>query len=125
MVAIFTLIMLCNYTAFIKSKKKRILVRNTLISSIIVIISSSIIWMGYNKSVGSSLVFLAIIYLCFNIALFKDMDKGPSYIRILGKASVFMFAGVVFIVIQALTEGELLEMFEGVLPGDANHNKRK
>lgn len=58
---------------------------------------------------------MSVIYLCFNIALLKDMDKGPSFFKILGKASVIMFAGIVFTVIQALTEGEILEILQGVI----------
>ncbi len=96
-----------------------------MIATIIMIIIFSLIWADSNKLLGSSLVFLSVIYFCFNIAFYRDTNRGPSYIRILGKASLFMFAGVIITVIVALTEGELLDIFGGGYTGDTDKKRPK
>ncbi|NLK28711.1 MAG: hypothetical protein GX306_10280 [Clostridiales bacterium] len=117
--------MLLNYAIIINLKKRRSFIKYIIIATIIVIIIFSIIWTDTNKSLGSSLVFLSVIYLCFNLAIYRDIDKGPSYIRILGKASLFMFAGVIVTVIVALSEGELLDLFGGSYTGEKDKKKMK
>ncbi|MCC5909980.1 MAG: hypothetical protein JJT76_06035 [Clostridiaceae bacterium] len=125
LMVIFAIIMLLNYKAFIKIERKELFVRINIIATVIVIIISVIIWIVKSMSLGSSLVFLNVIYLCFNIALFRAIDKESNYIRILGNASIIMFAGILFSVIQALTEGEGMDIIGDSWSGNFKKKKIK
>ncbi|QUH26186.1 hypothetical protein [Serpentinicella alkaliphila] len=123
LVVMFAISMLLNYKFLIKIKQKKTFIKNNIIATTIVIIISVIVWIVYSLSVGSSLLFMNVIYLCFNISLFRAIDKDYIYIRILGNASMLMFGGILFFVIQALTEGEGIDIF--VDSWSENYNKKR
>ncbi|NLL68487.1 MAG: hypothetical protein GX236_12495 [Clostridiaceae bacterium] len=125
LMVVFAVMMLSNFIVFRKIERKEIFARNNIIAAIILIIISVIIWISYDKPIGSSFVFLNAIYLCYNIALYRYTNKSQINIRILGSASVLMFAGILFFVIQALSEGEGLEIFADCCTGTSNRKKTK
>lgn len=118
MILIFTSIMLINYKYLVNSDQKKEFAMNNIIGSIIAIFMSIFVWIALSSSVGSSLVFMIIIYLCFNTAVFKMTEQGSI---ILATASMLMFAGVLIAVIQALMEGDGIDiLFDGWFGSNKN-----
>jgi len=103
---VFTVITLVNYKVIVLIEKKELFVKVIIFIASIVMIGSIYIWVVYSLTLGSSLVFLFIIYLCFNISLLTVLIKKEQYIKILSFATFIMFGGILIAVIIALTEGD-------------------
>ncbi|WP_018248403.1 hypothetical protein [Orenia marismortui] len=108
----FILFMVFNYgIIIITSKRKQISLIN-IILSIIGGLAAIYLWTVISVSLGSHLLFLIIIYLCFFIALYLNKQKDSNYLTIVNFASVIMFGGVFLLVLILITEGEGIEILD-------------
>ncbi|TDX46349.1 hypothetical protein [Orenia marismortui] len=108
----FILFMVFNYgIIIITSKRKQISLIN-IILSIIGSLATIYLWTVISVSLGSHLLFLIIIYLCFFIALYLNKQKDSNYLTIVNFASVIMFGGVFLLVLILITEGDGIEILD-------------
>lgn len=123
LISVFTGLMVINFCFINLINRKLIFTRINMVLSIILIIFSFYLWTKSSVSLGSSLVFLSIIYLCFGIALHLVVKKSYDWSGIIPIASLIMFAGILLVVILAITEGDGLEIFD--IDFSFSNNKKK
>ncbi|PRX16936.1 hypothetical protein BX659_1581 [Orenia metallireducens] len=65
-----------------------------------------------NSSLGTYLLFLTVIYLCFFIALYLNKEESFNYLDLVNFASLLMFGGVFLIILIIITEGDGVEFLD-------------
>lgn len=96
---------------FLSVKTIRICKANIIIS-IIGIAAGLYVWITLNPSLGSQMVFLIFINLCFFISLNARKNEENNYVNVVNWASLIMLAGVFIIVLAILTDGDGLEIMD-------------
>lgn len=112
LVVVFGGLMLINYVLINVVKRKTIFTGINVIVSIIIMIASAYLWIMKDQSLGSSLTFQAVIYLCFSIALHFVVKKSYEWVRIIPIASLLMFGGLLLVAIIAITEGDGIDAID-------------
>lgn len=92
----------------IRLNKYDLFIKINIIVTIVVMISCVYIWIYNSQSLVSSLMFFGIVYLFFNIALSKNIDKSENYIKILAFASLLMFLGLLYVALVAITQDDTM-----------------
>ena len=107
----FCLAMLLSYQLIaISNRCKKISLIN-IILSLIGIATTIYLWVTIGPSMGSYLLFIMIIYLCFFISLYFQADDF-HYLDIVNFGSLLMFGGVFLIIIIIITEGDGIEFLD-------------
>lgn len=112
LVFVFSGIMVINFCLINVVKRKILFTKINIVMTIILMISSICLWIEDYQSLGSSLVFLTVIYLCFSIALHQVVKRSLDWSSIIPISSLLMFGGLLLVVIIAITEGDGLEVLD-------------
>lgn len=120
---VFVVFMAIHYILFNIIKRKDLFVRYNMLIAIIAVICSIYIIMEEKASIGSGVLFFAIIYLCFNVALRRTIKKGIKLIHTLSYASLLMFGGILLAAIALITDGDVLDVMEGSWLDDSKNKK--
>jgi hypothetical protein len=123
MVGVFGALMLANYLLLYISAFKSAFTIINIILSIAIFIAAVYIWIDKDRSLGSSLIFLSMVYLCFSISLHIVIRKDLSRSHLVALSSLLMFGGLFFAVIVMLSEGDALEVLDIDFPV-SNRKKR-
>lgn len=105
-------LMLVNYGIMCIINNKRNFAIINLVFTVLLLIFLCIKWIKGDLSLGSSLVFLCVIYLCFSIALYLVIMINQEWFNIIPLASLLMFGGILLVVLIVITEGEVLDGIE-------------
>ncbi len=118
LIVIFGIMLFTNYCLLYIVKTKRVFTLLNLSFAILLLIVSFYIWLEKNQSLGSSMFFLGVAYLCFSYALHRVSKKGLGWNSIIPLSSLLMFGGLLLVVIVAITDGEALDAMDaGFLEG--------
>ena len=93
--------------------RKRLLISViNLTLAIFILLASLYLWVLRDKSLGSSMSFMSIVYLCFAIAQLIVEKKEIRRINMISISSLLMFGGILIAVLVAVSEGDLLDLLE-------------
>jgi len=90
--------------------------------TIILLCAAGYLWGARNKSFGSSMFFMLIVYLCFAIAQLLVEKYQKAWINLISLSSLIMFGGILLVVLVAISEGDALELLE-LVPDVAGSRK--
>jgi Na+/melibiose symporter-like transporter len=120
---IYFVILAVNYLVmyFLKFDRKANVILG--IVSILGLLTGIYVWIDVNLIIGSSIVFMSIIILSLNASLLYYLSHGGDYDswRIVKLSSMLMFGGIFLAVIIAITEGDIIEIFDS----SETNNKKK
>jgi len=124
LVLIFAGLMLLNFCLYLLIKSKVVFSVINLIIAIISLCAAGYIWYDIDKSVGSSLFFMLIVYLCFSVAQLLVARYCKSWINLLSLSTLFMFGGILLVVLAIISEGDALDLLQ-IVPDAADGTKAK
>lgn len=124
LIAIFGAIMLASYILINVVQNKLAFIKISLIATGLAFILSLIVWGSVSVSLGSSLTFLFVIYLCFTIGFYIVVKRDLKPSSVILYASLLMFAGLLIVVIAALTEGDGLDILGIDWPYDSKKKSK-
>jgi len=126
-ILVFLLIIVTEYTLLIFAKNQsNIISRSTNISGIILFFWS-LRWYGGDQIISSLMAFTFLVFFCMNIAVKKYIKRNLEFkvINVLQFSSMFMFGGILFLIIAILTEGDLFDIPGELFPDNKSKINNK
>jgi len=124
MILTFAGLLLINLFFSLLIKKRLIFPIINLVASVILLCVAGYIWRVKDKSLGSSIFFMLIVYLCFAIAQLLVEKYHEAWINLISLSTLIMFGGILFVVLVVISEGDVLEMLE-LAPDVSGSRKHK
>lgn len=103
-------VLLLVYIIGANSESVKAVCKGLLIISVIGLLVSLFLWLGKGVNDGVSFMFLSITLITFQLGILLAKEPDKNILKIFGKASLFVFGSVVFVVIVILSEGDILEI---------------
>lgn len=94
-----------------KIKNKALFLNINTYASIAFGVVALLIILESHTPIAAALFFTAVIYMCFNIAMFKSINRDWSSNKIVSVASLWMFLGAILGVLAILTDGGGLDLY--------------
>lgn len=112
MILVFAGLLLANLALSLLIRKGLLFPIINLAVSIILLCAAGYIWGAKNKSLGSSLFFILIVYLCFTIAQLLVVKYHEAWINLISLSTLIMFGGILLVVLVVISDGDALELLE-------------
>ncbi len=124
-ILIFALVLTVNLCISLIIRKRIVFTVINLALTILSLCIAGYIWIDKDKSAGSSLFFMLIVYLCFGIAQFIVEKHSQSWMKLISLSTLIMFSGILLVVLIAVSEGDVLDGLDIVLDGTSLRKRKK
>lgn len=112
LILVFALLLAVNMFISLIIKKSFVFAALNLAVTILLLCLTGYIWIVKDKTAGSGLFFMLIVYLCFSIARFIMVKREESWIKLISLSTLLMFGGILLVVLTAISDGDILEALE-------------
>jgi hypothetical protein len=124
-IQIFAALLIVNLCLTLLIRKRLVFSIINLVITIILLCASGYIWAEKDKTLGSSLFFMLVVYLCFGIAQLIVEKEVEARINLISISSLLMFGGILLVVLVAISEGDALDALDVIPEGSGNKKAKR